>query len=66
MLRPAQMPHPPTVSGLLQWTAPRMLTALDSLRQAKDQLENELAREMDNGRLFRLLAKLGVVNERPE
>lgn len=66
LLHSAQMPHPPTVSGILQWTAPRALTALDSLWRSRDQVENELQRELDNGRLFRLLAKLGVVNERPE
>lgn len=29
-------------------------------------LETQLGKEMDNGRLFRLIAKLGFINERPE
>ena len=33
---------------------------------AYDQVEVELGTEMENGRLFRLIAKLGFVNERPE
>ncbi len=29
-------------------------------------LEGELAKEVENGRLFRMLVKLGFINERPE
>jgi hypothetical protein len=29
-------------------------------------LETELMKELDNGRLLRLLVKLGFINERPE
>jgi PAB-dependent poly(A)-specific ribonuclease subunit 3 len=29
-------------------------------------LESQLFKELDNGRLFRLVAKLGMINERPE
>jgi hypothetical protein len=31
-----------------------------------DALESNLGREMENGRLFRLVCKLGFINERPE
>lgn len=31
-----------------------------------DVLEAELAKEVENGRLFRLVTKLGFINERPE
>lgn len=31
-----------------------------------DTLESELSRELENGRLVRLLAKMGFINERPE
>lgn len=31
-----------------------------------DELENELMSELENGRLVRLMAKLGFINERPE
>jgi PAB-dependent poly(A)-specific ribonuclease subunit 3 len=29
-------------------------------------LESQLQKELDNGRLFRLVVKLGMINERPE
>lgn len=31
-----------------------------------DSFENELSRELENGRLVRLLIKMGFINERPE
>jgi PAB-dependent poly(A)-specific ribonuclease subunit 3 len=31
-----------------------------------DDLENDLTKEYENGRLFRLMVKLGFINERPE
>ena len=36
------------------------------LRRQNDGLEDELGRELENGRLFRLVCKLGFINERPE
>lgn len=42
--------------------------SLSCLEQALGQqalLEAELGKEMQNGRLFRLLAKLGFINDRP-
>ena len=44
----------------------RIYTSLDRTQFHQDLLEEELSKEVENGRLFRLLAKLGVVNERPE
>lgn len=41
----------------------------DDFRGALDQadlLEGDLMRELENGRLFRLMAKFGFINERPE
>ena len=31
-----------------------------------DLLESELSKEVENGRLFRVVCKLGFINERPE
>jgi hypothetical protein len=31
-----------------------------------DYMHNELSKEVENGRLFRLICKLGFINERPE
>lgn len=44
----------------------RFYTQLDGLQTRTDLMENEIAKEMENGRLFRLLVKLGTINERPE
>jgi hypothetical protein len=30
-----------------------------------DTLESELSKELENGRLFRLIVKLGFINEQP-
>jgi PAB-dependent poly(A)-specific ribonuclease subunit 3 len=45
--------------------AGRLLVESDRARDASDVLEHELSLELDNGRLFRLIAKLGFINERP-
>ncbi len=44
----------------------RVYSSLERSHLHQDMLEEELIREMQNGRLFRLLAKLGVITERPE
>lgn len=44
----------------------RFYTQLDALQLRTDLMENEISKEMENGRLFRLLVKLGTINERPE
>lgn len=44
----------------------RFYTQLDAAQIQSEVLENELAKELENGRLFRLLVKLATVNERPE
>lgn len=38
----------------------------DSALHYEDSLESELSRELENGRLVRLLCKFGFINERPE
>ncbi|XP_055460984.1 PAN2-PAN3 deadenylation complex subunit PAN3 [Psammomys obesus] len=44
----------------------RFYTQLDAAQMRSDVIEEDLAKEVQNGRLFRLLAKLGTINERPE
>lgn len=46
--------------------ADHALSALDAALHADDALTSDLARELENGRLLRLMSKLGFVNERPE
>ena len=38
----------------------------DPLESRTDGLESQLAAELENGRLVRLLCKFGFINERPE
>ena len=42
----------------------RFYTHLELLENHADMMENELLKEMENGRLYRLLVKLGSINER--
>lgn len=49
-----------------QHVAARALESYNSSLLANDVLESELSRELENGRLVRLLSKMGFINERPE
>lgn len=44
----------------------RFYTQIDNIQSRTDVLENELSKEMENGRIFRLMVKLSCINERPE
>ncbi|KKK21253.1 hypothetical protein P175DRAFT_0499579 [Aspergillus ochraceoroseus IBT 24754] len=44
----------------------QLMSTFDSALHLDDQLTSDLGRELENGRLVRLLAKLNFVNERPE
>jgi len=59
--------NPPSISEIiLNRINDRLLDQVDRLYCYGDSLEAELTKELDNGRLFRLLCKLGFINERPE
>ncbi|OAD06478.1 hypothetical protein MUCCIDRAFT_152035 [Mucor lusitanicus CBS 277.49] len=45
---------------------PRILHEINCSQFYNDELESELSRELENGRLVRLMAKMGFINERPE
>jgi PAB-dependent poly(A)-specific ribonuclease subunit 3 len=73
----AQQPRPGTpsqttqsytkdIDTLLQAIALQSTRVLESALAAEDQLLSSLMSELENGRLVRLLAKLGCINERPE
>ena len=53
-------------STFSQILAPLTLDSLKFERALCDQLKSELAKEIDNGRLLRLLIKLTFINERPD
>jgi PAB-dependent poly(A)-specific ribonuclease subunit 3 len=46
--------------------ASHTLANLNSSMHYEDSLESELMRELENGRIVRLLCKFGFINERPE
>ncbi|KOX77625.1 PAB-dependent poly(A)-specific ribonuclease subunit 3 [Melipona quadrifasciata] len=55
-----------SVTDLMPMIGARFYTQLDAAQLRSDVLENEIAKELENGRLFKLLVKLATVNERPE
>ncbi len=58
--------HPPTVEEAIKLVSSHMGDCLDLALSATDALQDHLSMEYDNGRLLRLLIKLGTLNERPE
>uniref|UniRef100_A0AAV2L729 PAN2-PAN3 deadenylation complex subunit PAN3 n=1 Tax=Knipowitschia caucasica TaxID=637954 RepID=A0AAV2L729_KNICA len=55
-----------SVNDIMPMIGARFYTQLDASQMRNDVIEEDLAKEVQNGRLFRLLAKLGTINERPE
>ncbi|GJN93868.1 hypothetical protein Rhopal_006927-T1 [Rhodotorula paludigena] len=55
-----------TIEEVLVLMGSRVVDELNSSLVAEDTLEHELMRELENGRLTRLLVKFGFINERPE
>ncbi|KAI9739275.1 MAG: PAB-dependent poly(A)-specific ribonuclease subunit 3 [Cirrosporium novae-zelandiae] len=53
-------------STLIQHLSIHTLSNFDSTLHFNDQLNSELSREIENGRLLRLMTKLNFINERPE
>ncbi|CRK95864.1 CLUMA_CG009311, isoform A [Clunio marinus] len=52
------------VEGVMPKIGVRFYHHVEYLEKQSDMMENELLKEMDNGRLLRLLFKLGCINER--
>eukprot|EP00669_Euglena_mutabilis_P004544 TRINITY_DN15882_c0_g1_i1.p1 TRINITY_DN15882_c0_g1~~TRINITY_DN15882_c0_g1_i1.p1 ORF type:complete len:389 (-),score=102.93 TRINITY_DN15882_c0_g1_i1:123-1202(-) len=57
---------PATVYELLPCLVDRFVGECSGLTAYVDTMEAELQKELHNGRLFRLLSRLGFLNERPE
>lgn len=55
-----------SVDEFLSINSARVLDELNAAFSQADLLEAELSRELENGRLVRLLTKFGFINERPE
>lgn len=53
-----------SINDFLQTISPHIVTCMDDSLRASDSLMSTLVMEAENGRITRLLAKLGTINER--
>lgn len=59
--------HPErTIEQFIQLIATQTIVSLEAALHADDTMHSELAKEVENARLVRLLTKLNFINERPE
>ncbi|KAI9732025.1 MAG: PAB-dependent poly(A)-specific ribonuclease subunit 3 [Claussenomyces sp. TS43310] len=66
LLTPTPATQPKSIDDFLRGIATHVVASFDSSLHAEDTLASELYRELENGRLARLLMKLGTINDRPE
>ena len=57
---------PHSIMDILPMIGGRVYSSLERSHLMLDVYEGELVKELQNGRLFRLLAKLSTITERPE
>ncbi|KAJ5385505.1 Zinc finger CCCH-type [Penicillium concentricum] len=55
-----------TIDTFITGISSQLMSTFDSALHLDDQLTSDLGRELENGRLVRLISKLGLINERPE
>lgn len=55
-----------SLTDLMPMIGARYYTQIEALQRRADVFEDQLAHEIDNSRILRILIKLGVINERPE
>lgn len=58
--------RPRSINDIMPMIGARFYTQLDAAQLRSDVIESELSKSVENGRLFRLLCKLGTINERKE
>ncbi|KAH8811381.1 hypothetical protein F5884DRAFT_749766 [Xylogone sp. PMI_703] len=66
LITPAQTGVLKNISEFLAGISDHVATSLDSALHSQDTLTSELSRELENGRIARLMMKLGTINERQE
>ena len=66
LLTSAEPGSPKKIDDFVSGISGHVISALDSTFHQTDNLTSEMIRELENGRLVRLMAKLGMINERPE
>ncbi|KAF9890373.1 PAB-dependent poly(A)-specific ribonuclease subunit 3 [Aspergillus nanangensis] len=55
-----------TIDVFINGISSQLMSTFDSALHMDDQLTSDLSRELENGRLVRLMTKLNFINERPE
>ncbi|CAI7608445.1 unnamed protein product [Penicillium glandicola] len=55
-----------TIDTFITGISSQLMSTFDSALHLDDQLNSDLSRELENGRIVRLMGKLGLINERPE
>ncbi|KAJ9114415.1 hypothetical protein QFC20_001558 [Naganishia adeliensis] len=55
-----------SIDDILVMMGPRILNEFDAMQNYADSLESGMEAELENGRVARLLIKLGFINERPD
>lgn len=66
LLNAAQTDQERNIDLFVAGISSQLISTFDSALHLDDQLTYDLSRELENGRLVRLMAKLNFVNERPE
>lgn len=64
--RQSNQPSYPTLNEIQQMLTDKLFAYTEKQLKFNETLNNELYKEFENGRLVRLLIKLGFINERPE
>ncbi|XP_050683901.1 PAN2-PAN3 deadenylation complex subunit PAN3 isoform X2 [Leptidea sinapis] len=54
------------VTDLMPMIGARFYTQIEAFERRADVFDNQMAKELDNGRLLRILFKFAFINERPE
>jgi PAB-dependent poly(A)-specific ribonuclease subunit 3 len=66
LLTPAQAPAAKSIDEFIMGISSHVITQFDTSLHANDTMNSSLNREIENGRIARLMMKLGTINERPE
>lgn len=66
LITPSQNGTTKTIDDFIVRISPHLITSFDSALHAEDTLSCTLMGELENGRIARLMMKLGAINERPE
>lgn len=67
LLSPSPPGSPPkSINEFIAGISSHTMDVYDKLMHAEDTLTSDICRELENGRIARLMMKLGTINERPE